>query len=932
MPSFSRWLCACLLISPLRADLAWLDFQATNSNPAPLHRAVPAVAGGTVTTNGLSFTLSGSGLAAADRGLADTMLSDFIYVDGAGKALTLLIQGLPAGTYAVDSYHYDGGGFAGAIRVEAHQQATPANNTVVLANFAFSTAAASYTFTTDGTPVELVFRENGANDRVRLNGLRLRLAGTRAGPPGLFMDIDATNTAAVGGTPSPFSSDVATTGNLWRRRPGFGFNVTANREIYEKDANSGIGDAAKLVTTITGLVPGRSYGVHIAYISVPAETWQVKGGLSANALELFLPGSSSDRITDLGLSAESGSNRRQYLGYLGNAVADAGGTIQAYADDGDSTDASGLSRSWLEGFFVGDPVVPPAPLPVPEGAVEVAPDGAWTWFNDERAIVHQGSLFSGYVKSNGTYGISRRDLSTGVNSHMIVSTAASQQQDDHNNPSITVLPDGKLLILYSKHNSTAVYYQRTSLVPLPTTAADWGPEITRTVPASNTYANTYRLSGEANTLYNFHRCVNFNPTLTISTDLGATWGASRLLIGTGAGGIRPYPRYCSNGVDRVDLIYTDGHPRDVPNSVYHMYYRAGSFYKTDGTFIKALANLPLDHDGGERGSALYTYSNAAWGAGQGPNDWIPTGRGWTWDIHYGQGGAPVAVFQVQRDDQSGSDWKKDRIYYYYARWTGTAWERRMIAQGGRPIYAAEDDYGGGMCLDPEDPRIVYFSSNAASPLDVSSIDNVALNANERYELYRGFTADGGLTFTWTQLTTNSDADNLRPIVPVGHGRTECLLWFNGTYTTYTSFSTRVLARIGAPGTSYSDWSQQKGISAAPATADNDADGLPNLLEFGLGGDPLDAASRPTTEFTPAGVFSFPCPCDLSGVELQVQESLDLMEWDTVAVLRTGDQPATIAPDYTVTYTPAPERRAVVTPANISGLQKFFLRLKIVLTE
>ncbi len=108
-------------------------------------------------------------------------------------------------------------------------------------------------------------------------------------------------------------------------------------------------------------------------------------------------------------------------------------------------------------------------------------------------------------------------------------------------------------------------------MPLPTTAADWGPEITRNVAASNTYANTYRLSAEANALYNFHRCVNFNPTLTLSTDNGASWGTARLLIGTGAGGIRPYPRYCSNGVDRVDLISTECHPRDVANSVYHMY-------------------------------------------------------------------------------------------------------------------------------------------------------------------------------------------------------------------------------------------------------------------------------------------------------------------------------------------------------------------------
>jgi hypothetical protein len=301
---------------------------------------------------------------------------------------------------------------------------------------------------------------------------------------------------------------------------------------------------------------------------------------------------------------------------------------------------------------------------LPGNAVEIAPDGAWTWFNDERAIVHQGALFSGYVRANGTYGLTRRDLTTGNTAHVTLSTAASQQQDDHNNPSLTPLPDGRLLAVYSKHGGATAYYQRTSLVPSPATPADWGPEIVRTVPANNTYANTYRLSGESNTLYNFHRCINFNPTLTLSTDNGATWGTSRQLLGTGSGSTRPYPRYCSNNVDRIDFIYTDGHPRDVNNSVYHLYYNNGGLYETDGTLVDSLANIPLNHDGGERGSVIYPYSASAWGPGDGPDNWIPTGRGWTWDVHYGTGNAPVCVFQVQRDNVTGTGWNHDRIYYY----------------------------------------------------------------------------------------------------------------------------------------------------------------------------------------------------------------------------------------------------------------------------
>jgi len=888
---------------------------------------MPAVSGGTATTGGLTFTLNGSAaVGSRDRSLADAMLTDFAFVDGADATMTLLIQGLPAGTYAVESYHYDGGGFAGAVRVESHPQSNPANNTVVLANFAYATTAATYTFTTNGTAHELVFRENDGNNRLRLNGLRLRVSGTATSPPGIPVDIKATNTAAVGGSPSPFfTEDVNaagfTNGSLWRRRAGLGFAMNGAAEIFEKDANGGVGDAAALVTTATGLVPGKSYGVHVAFLSIPGENWQAKAGLTASSLELFTATMPAGRITDLGLSPEAGSNRNQYLGFVGNAVAAQDGTLQLFADDGDGTAMNWATRTWLEGFFLGDPITAP---PLPGDAIELAPNGAWTWFNDERAILHQGSLYTGYVKGDGQTGISRRDLAAGTNSHMVISTATSVQLDDHNNPSITVLPDGKLMALYSKHIAGARFFQRTSLVQQPSTNADWGPEVIIPMPANNTYANTYRLSGESNAIYNFSRCINFNPTLTISTNNGATWGSPRQLVGTGSGNTRPYPRYCSNGTDRIDLIYTDGHPRDVENSVYHMFYRAGGLYKTDGTLIDSLGNIPLDHDAGKRGNTIYQFSNAAWGPGNGPNDWIPTGRGWTWDVHYGQGGAPTCVFQVQRDDVTGTGWNNDRIYYYYARWTGTEWQRRFIAQGGRPIYSGEDDYGGGMCLDPEDPRIVYISTNAASPFALGSVNAVPLNTGERFEIYKGFTADGGLTFTWTPITENSSTDNLRPIVPTNHGREECLLWFNGVYTTYTNFSTKVLGRIGEPVLTYTAWAAAAG--AGPASADDDHDGQSNFLEYALQGDPQNGAN-PKNGVWAGGALEFPLDRNRADAEWIVEHSTDLTNWDTAAVLRSVRLTDSIAAGYTAEV-PALSGTARISLTNPGDAGKRFFRLTV----
>ena len=103
-----------------------------------------------------------------------------------------------------------------------------------------------------------------------------------------------------------------------------------------------------------------------------------------------------------------------------------------------------------------------------------------------------------------------------------------------------------------------------------------------------------------------------------------------------------------------------------------------------------------------------------------------------------------------------------------------------------------------MCIDPDHPNVIYLSSNAANPFSIADVANVPLKPDARYELYCGVTTDGGQTFSWTQLTFDSEKDNLRPIVPAGHGYERALLWFSGTYHSYTNFETEVLAIFKNP--------------------------------------------------------------------------------------------------------------------------------------
>lgn len=568
------------------------------------------------------------------------------------------------------------------------------------------------------------------------------------------------------------------------------------------------------------------------------------------------------------------------------------------------------------------PYTPPAP-PVAGEIVEVAPNGTWTWFNDERAIWHQGKLFAGYVRSDGNAGVTRYDHLSGSANHMNLGTATSVQVDDHNNPSFTALPDGRLLTVYSKHGTASQFYHRTSTNTSPASLAQWSAETIKTTPAGNTYANTYRLAGsgtgENNTIYNFSRCINYNPCVTLSTDNGATWGTVTQVINVGTGGTRPYPRYVSNKTNRIDFIYTDAHPRNENNSVYHLYYQSENFRKTDGTLVKSLANLPINHgtvsdpNNGEKGSVVYQY-NPAWG------------RGWTWDIHYGADSHPVCVYQTQRDDVTGTGWNHDRIYYHYARWTGSTWQSTFIAQAGRGLYSAEDDYGGGMTLDPEDPRVVYISTNAASPFSLADLNNVPLGTTERYEIWRGITLDGGATFTWTPVTQNSAENNLRPIVPENHGLSKHLLWMQGTYTSYLNYNTKVMGIFDVPVNSLSQWQTDNNVTAMPGE-DSDNDGLDDLVEYALGGDPNDASDRPTPTLV-NDTFTFNHLPLRSDVEWIVETSDNLNTWTTAATIRGNGLGNTIAPGLTANYGTGNPATVSLSPLPPTGDPKSFVRLKV----
>jgi hypothetical protein len=322
------------------------------------------------------------------------------------------------------------------------------------------------------------------------------------------------------------------------------------------------------------------------------------------------------------------------------------------------------------------------------------------------------------------------------------------------------------MAFYARHHADNLMQMRVSAQPDDATA--WGAEAFHTfgISSRTTYANPFQLSGESGRIYLFWRGLNFWPTYSTSDDGGTSWNNAANIIADAAGNTntRPYAKYCSNNTDTIHIAYTDAHPRNLStNSVYHIFYRGGNLYKSDGTLIRSL----------DSGPALTTEGTRVYnGASQ-------SGRGWTWDISMDEAGNPVMVHATVPSIEDHR--------YRFARWNPMSkrWFEQEIAYAGTGLYTAESQYSGGICLDPDDDSVVYISAN------VDPANGQTTGTGKR-EIYRGKSTDKGLTWKWTAITSNSEEDNIRPIVPANHPPGVFVLWMQGRYTTYTNYATRIM--------------------------------------------------------------------------------------------------------------------------------------------
>ncbi|MGD1892758.1 MAG: BNR-4 repeat-containing protein [Cyclobacteriaceae bacterium] len=410
------------------------------------------------------------------------------------------------------------------------------------------------------------------------------------------------------------------------------------------------------------------------------------------------------------------------------------------------------------------------------GFASFTEDGAWCWFSDPRALFYQGEharTYAGWIDQFGNVTVGYYDHDTQEISQKVLHEEL--EVDDHDNPSLLIDEDGKLMVFYSKHSrSEPIYLMRAQQAE---SINEWEPRqelvLNDTVAYAEfsntyTYVNIFRLSDEDNRLYLFWRGADFKPNVATSDDNGTTWSKGEILILPERvyRNRRPYLKASSNNQDQIHLAFTDGHPRNEPtNSIYYLVYRDGAFFKANGEKVANFSDIPIAP------SAADMVYNAT----------ETEEKSWIWDVAENENGQPVISYVRFPDDSTH--------VYYYAVWDGETWQNHKITEGGgwfpqtpEGVEEREPNYSGGVVLDHQNPSTVYLSREQ----------------NGVFEIERWTTNDQGANWINKAITQNSELDNIRPFVVRNYTPDNELrvLWLNVKhYQHYTDYEASIMADL-----------------------------------------------------------------------------------------------------------------------------------------
>ena len=149
----------------------------------------------------------------------------------------------------------------------------------------------------------------------------------------------------------------------------------------------------------------------------------------------------------------------------------------------------------------------------------ITDEGAWCWFADPRALHYANATgtidatWLGYIDVHGQIKATQIDWLTGQRTEVLVRGAF--ETDDHDNPTFLMLPDERVMIFYSYHSGSSMFY-RVSKRPGDITSL--GEEKKMSFNYKTTYPSPFILSDDPDHIWICWRGgENWHPTIARTT-------------------------------------------------------------------------------------------------------------------------------------------------------------------------------------------------------------------------------------------------------------------------------------------------------------------------------------------------------------------------------------------------------------------------------
>jgi hypothetical protein len=378
-------------------------------------------------------------------------------------------------------------------------------------------------------------------------------------------------------------------------------------------------------------------------------------------------------------------------------------------------------------------------------------NGGYSWWVYPNIIRPKGTLFDktyfSFVNKAKETVIASLNNDTGEYENFVLQTDTIA--DEHNSAAICRMPDGKILVAYSKHNTESKIYVRKSVNVEDISTFDTPIELA--CSDNVTYAQLIYYYG---TYYLFYRVNSTSWALRTSVD-GLIWGNEvKFLTAPTQYYIRISP--CSNGVIRILAI---GHPI---NSTDHVIKYVGLQPSTGDFTIFGGVNV-----GNINGTSLPILSSEL------STVYSPSlGNGRIFDVNLFIT-KPIDDMAIAHANFSDTD---DCLYQVTRGNSTDGFTTSTVCEGGLPLEepAGGSYYFGGMWFEYENDKIVYVCR-----------EEDGIWYTEKYQ------TDDYVKWVKTQVIEMSKIKKLhRPCVPNGGGK---LFYTKGIYTNFNNYETYINA-------------------------------------------------------------------------------------------------------------------------------------------